>query len=171
MSSQQALSEVKVAQWCPILCDPWTVARQAPLSTGLSRQGHWSGLPFPSPGDLPHPGVKPGAPAQQVDSSPWGLIVHTSDTPAPAPPRVSGDEPWAAAPPRRLALCAPHLCWGHPRAPLATWPVCPSTLPATRRGPPARTRIVPRVLPPQGELRLDGLSAGLLGTGPGGLTR
>ena len=38
---------------------PWTVARQTPLSMGLSRQGHWSGLPFPFPGDLPDPGIEP----------------------------------------------------------------------------------------------------------------
>ena len=38
---------------------PWTVARQAPLSMGFSRQEYWSGLPFPSPGDLPDPGVEP----------------------------------------------------------------------------------------------------------------
>ena len=37
---------------------PWTVACQAPLSMGLSRQKYWSGLPFPSPGDLPDPGIK-----------------------------------------------------------------------------------------------------------------
>ena len=37
---------------------PWTVARQAPLSMGFSRQEYWSGLPFPSPGDLPDPGIK-----------------------------------------------------------------------------------------------------------------
>ena len=37
----------------------WTVARQAPLSTGFSRQEHWSGLPCPSPGDLPDPGIEP----------------------------------------------------------------------------------------------------------------
>ena len=38
---------------------PWTVARQAPLSMGFPRQEYWSGLPFPSPGDLSNPGVKP----------------------------------------------------------------------------------------------------------------
>ena len=42
---------------------PWAVANQAPLSTGFGRQGHWSGLPFPSPGDLPVPGIKPESPA------------------------------------------------------------------------------------------------------------
>ena len=38
---------------------PWTVARQAPLIMGFSRQEYWSGLPFPPPGDLPDPGIKP----------------------------------------------------------------------------------------------------------------
>ena len=38
---------------------PWTAACQAPLSVGLSRQGYWSRLPFPSPGDLPDPGIEP----------------------------------------------------------------------------------------------------------------
>ena len=42
---------------------PWTVARQAPLSLGFSKQEHWSGLPFPSPGDLADPGIKPAFPA------------------------------------------------------------------------------------------------------------
>ena len=46
---------------------PWTAAHQAPLSI-FSRQGYWSGLPFPSSGDLPDPGIKPGSPALQVDS-------------------------------------------------------------------------------------------------------
>ena len=46
---------------------PWTVARQAPLSTGFSRQEYWSGMPFPSPGDLPDPGSKPRSPALQTD--------------------------------------------------------------------------------------------------------
>ena len=41
----------------------WTVARQAPLSMGFSRQEYWSGLPCPPPGDLPHPGIEPGSPA------------------------------------------------------------------------------------------------------------
>ena len=49
-------SESEVAQSCPTLCDPWTVAHQAPLSMGFSRQEYWSALLFPSPGDLPDPG-------------------------------------------------------------------------------------------------------------------
>ena len=51
-----------------MLATPWTVASQAPLSMGFSRQEHWSGLPFPSPGDLPDPGIKPESPAFQADS-------------------------------------------------------------------------------------------------------
>ena len=42
---------------------PWTIARQAPLSMGVSRQESWSGLPFPPPGDLPGPGMEPRSPA------------------------------------------------------------------------------------------------------------
>ena len=52
---------------------PWTVARQAPLSMGLSRQEYWSGLPFPSPGDLSNPGTELGSPALQADSLPSEL--------------------------------------------------------------------------------------------------
>ena len=46
----------------------WTVAYQASPSMGFSRQEYWSGLPFPSPGDLPHPGIKPGSPALEADA-------------------------------------------------------------------------------------------------------
>ena len=42
---------------------PWTVAHQAPLSMEFSRQEYWSGLSFPSPGDLPNPGIEPKSPA------------------------------------------------------------------------------------------------------------
>ena len=42
---------------------PWAVAHQAPLPMGFLSQDYWSGLPFPSPGDLPDPGIKPGSPA------------------------------------------------------------------------------------------------------------
>ena len=52
-------------QSCPTLCDPWTVAGQAPLSMGFSRQEYWSGLPFLSPGDCPDSWIEPGSPALQ----------------------------------------------------------------------------------------------------------
>ena len=47
---------------------PWTVAHLAPLSMEFSRQEYWSGWPFSSPGDLPHPGIEPGSPTLQADS-------------------------------------------------------------------------------------------------------
>ena len=47
---------------------PWTVAYQASPSMGFSRQEYWSSLPFPSPGDLPDPGMEPGSPALEADA-------------------------------------------------------------------------------------------------------
>ena len=49
---------------------PWTVAYQAPPSMGFSWQEYWSGLPFPSPGNLPDLGIEPGSPTLQVDALP-----------------------------------------------------------------------------------------------------
>ena len=51
-----------------LFATPWTIAYQAPPSMGFSRQEYWSGLPFPSPGDLPTPGIEPGSPALQTDA-------------------------------------------------------------------------------------------------------
>ena len=56
------------AQSCPTLATQWTVACQAPLFMGFSRQEYCSGLPFPSPKNLPDPGIKPRSPALQADS-------------------------------------------------------------------------------------------------------
>ena len=58
-----------------LLVSLWTVAHQAPLSMGFSRQEYWRGLPCPPPGDLPHPGIEPVSSALQADSlllSHWG---------------------------------------------------------------------------------------------------
>ena len=60
--SQKSLSRVR------LFATPWTVAHQAPPSMGFSRQEYWSGLPFPSPGDLPDPGIEPGSPALQAEA-------------------------------------------------------------------------------------------------------
>ena len=49
---------------------PWTTAEQSPLSMGFSRQEYWSGLPFPSPGDLPEPGIEPRSLTLQADTLP-----------------------------------------------------------------------------------------------------
>ena len=54
----------------------WTVAHQAPPSMEFSRQEYWSGLPFPSPGDLPNPGIEPGSPALWADTLPSLYIVQ-----------------------------------------------------------------------------------------------
>ena len=51
-----------------LFATPWTVAQQAPLSMGFSRQEHWSGLPFPPPGDLPDSGIEHRSPALQADA-------------------------------------------------------------------------------------------------------
>ena len=55
--------KVKLLSHVLLFATPWTVAYYAPLSMGFSRQEYWSGLPFPSPEDLPDPGIKPRSPA------------------------------------------------------------------------------------------------------------
>ena len=81
-----------------LFATPWTIARQAPLSVGSSREEYWSGLPFPSPRDLPDPGIKPRSPARQVDSLPSG------PTGKPTYPKYA-----AAAAAKSLQSC-PTLC-------------------------------------------------------------
>ena len=58
--------KVKSLSRVRLLATPWTVAYQAPPPMGFSRQEYWSGLPFPSPGDLPDPGIKPRSPTLQT---------------------------------------------------------------------------------------------------------
>ena len=64
------LVKVKSLSQVRLFATPWTVAYQAPPSTGFSRQECWSGLPFPSPGHLPDPGIEPGSHALQADALP-----------------------------------------------------------------------------------------------------
>ena len=68
------------SEWVSNSATLWTVTHQAPPSMGFSRQEYWSGLPFPSPGDLPDPGIKPRSPTLQADAL-------TSET--PGKPKVS----------------------------------------------------------------------------------
>ena len=68
--SFQERNKVKLLSHVQLFATPWTVAYQAPPSMESSRQEYWSGLPFPSPGDLPDPGMKPGSPALQADALP-----------------------------------------------------------------------------------------------------
>ena len=61
---------MKLLNHVQLFATPWTGAYQAPLYMGFSRQEYQSGLPFPSPGDLPDPGIEPGSPALQADALP-----------------------------------------------------------------------------------------------------
>ena len=65
-----------VTKLCPTLATPWTVACQGPLSMGFSRQEYWNGLPFPSPEDLPDPGIKRNSLTLQADS----LLTELQDS-------------------------------------------------------------------------------------------
>ena len=67
----------------PLFAIPWTVAHQAPLSRGFSRQEYWSGLPCPPPGDLPYPGVEPAS----LMSPAWAGGFFTTNTTWEAPPK------------------------------------------------------------------------------------
>ena len=69
--------KVKSLSHVQLFATPWIVAYQAPPSMGFSRQEHWSELPFPSPGDLPNPGIQPGSPALQADALP-GVAICSS---------------------------------------------------------------------------------------------
>ena len=85
-----------------LFATPWTIACQAPLSMTFPRQEYWSGLPFPSPGDLRNTGIEPLSPALQADSLPaepsvgrrlyycvlraWGLASNSWVWPVPLPP-------------------------------------------------------------------------------------
>ena len=62
--------KVKLLSRVRLFATPWTVAYQDPPSMGFSRQEYWSGLPFPSPGDLPNPGIESWSPALQTDALP-----------------------------------------------------------------------------------------------------
>ena len=73
MDVSESKSENEVAHSCLILCDPMDIAYQPPSSMEFSRQEYWSGLPFPSPGDLPNPGIEPTSAALQADTLPSEL--------------------------------------------------------------------------------------------------
>ena len=64
------MDKVKSLSRVQLFVTPWTVAYEAPPSMGFSRQEYWSGLPFPSPGDLPNPEIKPRFPALQAGTLP-----------------------------------------------------------------------------------------------------
>ena len=67
LSGWKVKVKVKLLSRVQLFATPWTVAYQAYPSAGFSRKEYWSGLPFPSPGDLPDPGIEPGSPALEAD--------------------------------------------------------------------------------------------------------
>ena len=81
MTNQTAKAQVHVQKMCgkscPTLATPWTVAHQAPLSMGFSRQDNWSELPCPSPGDLSNPGIEPALQADSLQGKPTNAHAHT----------------------------------------------------------------------------------------------
>ena len=95
-----------VSEWVKLLsrvrlfATPWTVAYQALLSMGFSRQRYWSGLPFPSQEDLPDPGMEPWSPTLQADvslvlfiiSGRWTLLVIKCIFPPPSPPQKGSNK-------------------------------------------------------------------------------
>ena len=103
--------KVKSLSHVRLFVTPWTVAYQAPLSMGFSRQQYWSGLPFPSPGDLPNPGIEPCL-------SHWIIVC--------APPDMLGfREGWEqtrsfvhSAPPAHSAIVPNHIISAGLKAPL-----------------------------------------------------
>ena len=68
ISQKQYIVKLKSLSGVRLFVTPWTVAYQAPPSMGFSRQEYWSGLSFPSPGDLPNPGIEPRSPTFQADA-------------------------------------------------------------------------------------------------------
>ena len=88
---------------------PWTTAHQAHLSMGFTRQEYWSGLPFPSPRNLPDPGIEPGSPALQADPLPtelWGKPLAPWPGIRPAPSALEGEVSATGPPGKSLAsLC------------------------------------------------------------------
>ena len=93
-----------VAQSCPTLANPWTVACQAPLSMGFPRQEFWGALTFSSPGDLPKPGIKPVSPcvsfmhAKSLQSCLTLATPWTAACQAPLSMGFSRQEYWSGSP-------------------------------------------------------------------------
>ena len=101
----QSLSHV----W--LFVTPWPIVCQAPLSLGFSRQEYWSGLPFPPPGDVLNPGIKPWSPALQADSLPSEPVGNSW-----VAPKFSKSLPEQASflCTRQGLACLPSQYWAHP---------------------------------------------------------
>ena len=94
--------EEKLLSHVQLIATPWTVAHQASLSVGLSRQEYWSRFPFSSPGDLADPGIEPRSPALQADSlpsePPGKLLCHSQEDLLMSPYHVPGQWDFTAGP-------------------------------------------------------------------------
>ena len=122
-----------------LFATPWTVALQAPLSMGFSRQESWSGLPFPSPGDLPDTGIKPPSSVSPVLQQILYWLSHRG-SPLLLKPTCKSPRSQALWPMRGSAgMLASHLCPQIPEpkkqeADLSLWGVLSSTLKPTLVG-------------------------------------
>ena len=107
-----ACVQAKSLQSCLTLTTPWTVAHQAPLSVGISRQDDWRGLPFLPPGDLPHPRIKSTSLASPALA---GAFSTTSATSVQFSRSVVSDSasPWTAAHQAFLSIQLPKLAQTH----------------------------------------------------------
>ena len=106
--------KVKSFSCVRLFSTPWTVAYQAPLSMGFSRQEYWCGLPFPSPGDLPNPGIEPGSPALHTDALPSEPPGKGNPNPAHGGDREKGQKSSHRVVFTCQAWPGPHsLCWQH----------------------------------------------------------
>ena len=101
-----------------LFATPWTAARQAPLSKEFSRQEYWSGLPLPSPGDPPNPGIKPKSPALHIDSLPeppgdnWVYLVCSLPVPSDFNPQFPLNSNVDKTPlTKRLPTACQAQCW------------------------------------------------------------
>ena len=129
---------------------PWTVARQTPLSMGLSRQECWSGLPFPSPGDLPHPGNEPVSPKSAALAGEFFTTHATWE--APALPTPSSSVPCllrplpSSCPEHSLPTQLPHSLIVLPATPTALTPSAQALLPCCLARPVNALRLDSRSL-------------------------
>ena len=111
------ISLVKSLSCVQLFATPWTVAYQGPPSMGFSRQEYWSGLPFPSPGDLPNPGIKPRPPAFHADVQP--IFKKIKQIPAFC---YHYSSPHPANSP--LPLCSGYLCLSATIQKCKIWYIC-----------------------------------------------
>ena len=123
-----------------LFATPWTLAHQAPLSMGFSRQGYWSGLPFPSPEHLPDPGIEPWSPALQADSllSQFSSVQLLSHVRLFAAPQTAAQ--WLPCPSLSPGVCSTSCplnrwCYLAISSSAAAFSFCPQSFPASESFP------------------------------------